>query len=382
MPSTLTFPGVYVEELPSGVRTIVGVATSIAAFIGQTARGPLNTPTTINSFGDFERQFGGLTLGMTLGFAVNDFYQNGGSQAVIVRVFEPSPPTAKYFVTIPIGAKMKFRSASPGVWGKALRLTVTKVPNSSPSAFDLKVTDTAPGGATENYFELTLANGPRRVDQILAKKGAESKLLRYVGTLGVDDLGLASDSVTDGATTKETDLKAKQAAQAAPTRTASQAAAKLAAAKDAKSAADTALTNANKTLTTATNAATAAGQKLTDAGNAATQAATDQKNAADALKAAQDAKPQVPDDIKKAQKKKDDADQAKLKADSDKADADAANTDAKNKKDAATAAQAVADKAQKTADGVLTSATQAATTAQTSGQQAADDLTAAQNRPR
>ena len=47
MPVTPTYPGVYVEEIPSGVRTIVGVATSITAFIGRTSRGPTNEPTTI-----------------------------------------------------------------------------------------------------------------------------------------------------------------------------------------------------------------------------------------------------------------------------------------------------------------------------------------------
>ena len=60
MPVTPTYPGVYIEEIPSGVRTITGVATSIAAFLGRAPRGLTDKPVTINSFGDFERQFGGL----------------------------------------------------------------------------------------------------------------------------------------------------------------------------------------------------------------------------------------------------------------------------------------------------------------------------------
>ena len=78
MPTSPTYPGVYIEEIPSGVRTITGVATSIAAFIGRALRGPTNEPITINSFGDFERIFGGLWGGSSLGFAVRDFYLNGG----------------------------------------------------------------------------------------------------------------------------------------------------------------------------------------------------------------------------------------------------------------------------------------------------------------
>ncbi len=87
MPSTLSYPGVYVEEIPSGVRTITGVATSITAFVGRAKRGPVNEAVTINNYGDYERVFGGLDLNSTMSYAVRDFYLNGGSQAVIVRLY-------------------------------------------------------------------------------------------------------------------------------------------------------------------------------------------------------------------------------------------------------------------------------------------------------
>jgi phage tail sheath protein FI len=87
VPVTTSYPGVYVTEASSGVHTITGVATSIAAFIGRADRGPTNEPVTINSFGDFERLFGGLSLNSTLGHAVRSFYLNGGSHAVIVRLY-------------------------------------------------------------------------------------------------------------------------------------------------------------------------------------------------------------------------------------------------------------------------------------------------------
>jgi phage tail sheath protein FI len=89
MPSTLTFPGVYIEEIPSGVRTITGVATSITAFVGRALSGPVNEAVTINSYGDYERTFGGLWLDSSMSYAVRDFYLNGGSQAIIVRLFSP-----------------------------------------------------------------------------------------------------------------------------------------------------------------------------------------------------------------------------------------------------------------------------------------------------
>jgi phage tail sheath protein FI len=89
MPIVPTFPGVYIEEIPSGVHTITGVATSITAFIGRAASGPTNDPTVINSFADYQRLFGGLSLASTMSFAVRDFFVNGGGQAVIVRLYRP-----------------------------------------------------------------------------------------------------------------------------------------------------------------------------------------------------------------------------------------------------------------------------------------------------
>ncbi|MEQ1528376.1 MAG: phage tail sheath C-terminal domain-containing protein [Methylococcales bacterium] len=87
MPAALSYPGVYVEEIPSGVRTIVSVPTSVTAFVGRTSKGPVSEATDITSWQDFERKFGGLWQDSQLSFAVRDFYLNGGSRAVIVRLF-------------------------------------------------------------------------------------------------------------------------------------------------------------------------------------------------------------------------------------------------------------------------------------------------------
>lgn len=83
------YPGVYVEELPPG-RTIAGVPTSITAFIGRAALGVEHEPKMCQSFAEFEREFGGLHAGSTMSYAVRDFFANGGSQALIVRVTGPA----------------------------------------------------------------------------------------------------------------------------------------------------------------------------------------------------------------------------------------------------------------------------------------------------
>ena len=81
-----TYPGVYIQELTSPVHTIVGVATSIAAFVGYTARGIDNRAEAVFSFSDFQRLFGGLASNSEVSYAVQQFFQNGGTQAYVVRV--------------------------------------------------------------------------------------------------------------------------------------------------------------------------------------------------------------------------------------------------------------------------------------------------------
>lgn len=86
MPLQLASPGVYIQEVSSGVRTIAGVATSVAAFLGAAARGPINKATRIHSFADFERGFGGLAADSEMSYGVRQFFLNGGTDAWIVRV--------------------------------------------------------------------------------------------------------------------------------------------------------------------------------------------------------------------------------------------------------------------------------------------------------
>ena len=86
MPVRPTYPGVYVEEIPSGLRTVTGVATSTAAFIGTFSRGLLNEAVRVLSQSDFEREFGGLERNSEASYAVQQFFLNGGNDAYIVRI--------------------------------------------------------------------------------------------------------------------------------------------------------------------------------------------------------------------------------------------------------------------------------------------------------
>ncbi|MGA2807029.1 MAG: phage tail sheath subtilisin-like domain-containing protein [Terracidiphilus sp.] len=93
MSTTVSYPGVYIQELPSGVHTITGVATSIAAFVGWTNQGP-TTPQIVLSWADYARTFGGLIAGAPLGYAVSQFFANGGNQAYIIRLTDSTAAPA------------------------------------------------------------------------------------------------------------------------------------------------------------------------------------------------------------------------------------------------------------------------------------------------
>ncbi|MCU0541817.1 MAG: phage tail sheath subtilisin-like domain-containing protein [Oscillatoriaceae cyanobacterium Prado104] len=83
---TVSYPGVYIQEVPSGVRTIAGVSTSVTAFVGAAKRGPINKAVRILGYADYERSFGGLDATSEMSYAVRQFFLNGGSEAWVVRL--------------------------------------------------------------------------------------------------------------------------------------------------------------------------------------------------------------------------------------------------------------------------------------------------------
>lgn len=171
MPTLTTYPGVYIEEISSGVHTITGVATSITAFLGRTEMGPPNEPLIINSFGDFERQFGGIGFDYPLSYAVRDFYLNGGSQAIIVRLETGSAPAG--------ASDVNLVAASPGTWGNALVYVVDSKGITDEVAdrfgiptgdlFNLTIYNNPSSGVVEKFRNVAVTSdaGSRRLDRVL-----------------------------------------------------------------------------------------------------------------------------------------------------------------------------------------------------------------------
>ena len=140
MPGTYTFPGVYIEEIPSGVHTITGVSTSDTAFVDFFARGPVDTAVRCTSFADFERQFGGLDSRSEASYAIQQYYLNGGSIAWVIRAVAANaeaatrvlPRSASYYASGASGGgsgggggdSLIITAASPGAWGNNLQVAV------------------------------------------------------------------------------------------------------------------------------------------------------------------------------------------------------------------------------------------------------------------
>jgi tetratricopeptide (TPR) repeat protein len=109
MPRTPTPPGVYIEEIPSGVVSITGVTTSITALIGRAAKGPVDDPVTVPSFGEYDRRFGGLWRESPMSYAVQHFFANSGSEAPIFALVDPAGALAARLAPYLSGADLQAR---------------------------------------------------------------------------------------------------------------------------------------------------------------------------------------------------------------------------------------------------------------------------------
>lgn len=159
MPTRTTYPGVYVEEIPGNARTISTVTTSVTAFVGHTRRGPLNKPVRITSFADFERRFGGISSQSPVGYAVHQFFANGGRIAMIVRTAKRGSGKAAC-VELPADDRedcpvLAVHAKEPGSWGNGLYVTVDHDTRDPENTFNLRVSEDS-GGSREVFTGLSL----------------------------------------------------------------------------------------------------------------------------------------------------------------------------------------------------------------------------------
>lgn len=205
MPVQVSYPGVYIEEVPSGVRTITGVATSIAAFVGSAPRGPIDDPVTVLNFGDFQRIFGGLVVDRSLGYAVQQFFLNGGTQAIIVRVADQTAVASSGTV-----GGLAVTASSPGVWGDNVRVSIDLIntrealqdpPPATPTLFNLLAVENIDGNLVAQERLLNLSIEPTSPRFFRTVINQQSSLIRVAAnaTLAAVPTAAANAPLAQGA---------------------------------------------------------------------------------------------------------------------------------------------------------------------------------------
>lgn len=182
MPVRPTYPGVYIEEVASGVRTIVGVSTAIGAFIDGFARGPANVAVQLFGMADFSREFGGLHRDSPGSYAIRQFFENGGSEAFVVRVARTgsgiatenavtatavlTDAAAANLLRITAGRRVRGITAQdPGFWGNNIFLDIDYDAASPATQFNLTVSEIVERDGrrqtqrTETFRNLTMRDG-------------------------------------------------------------------------------------------------------------------------------------------------------------------------------------------------------------------------------
>jgi len=193
MPVAVSYPGVYVQEVPSGVRTIVGVGTSIGMFVGRAVSGRMNRPVQCLSNEDFVRAFGSGDAGGDMMRAVKLFFTNGGSTCYAMRIAQGAT-SASVMLRNDANTNdvLQVRALSEGLFGDDIRLAVSYNTQLPEATFNLELfrwakasTGALQKTGIENYVALSMDPAhPRYAPDIV---GRSSQLVELL------DQGLAAD---------------------------------------------------------------------------------------------------------------------------------------------------------------------------------------------
>ncbi len=141
--ATVSYPGVYVEEVSGGVRPIAAAGTSTAAFVGQTEKGPDDEAKRITNWTEFQKHYGTFIQGSGMAESVFQFFNNGGSQCYIARVTRTDAAagnvTLQNRAATPIADGITFSAAGKGEWGNYLYLQVEDGAKDPGNTFKLSI---------------------------------------------------------------------------------------------------------------------------------------------------------------------------------------------------------------------------------------------------
>ncbi|GAA1532022.1 phage tail sheath family protein [Nocardioides humi] len=185
MPNYLS-PGVYVEEMPAGTRPIEGVGTSVAAFVGLAAKGPVNEPVLVSNWSQFTDAFGEFVESSYLAHSVYGWFLNGGGNCFVVRIAPNSSKgngTAPKAITPPKQAELggyQVTAIAKGAQAeKRIELSVEPAGGDSPPDDEFKLVVKLDGKPTETYDNVTTKGADNNV---ATKVNTASKVINLTET--------------------------------------------------------------------------------------------------------------------------------------------------------------------------------------------------------
>jgi phage tail sheath protein FI len=193
MPTYLS-PGVYVEEVEAGSRPIEGVGTSVAAFVGLAAKGPVNEPTLVSNWTQFAEGFGDFVENSYLAHAVYGWFLNGGGNCFVVRI-EPNsgsksngqPKQIAAPKQAALGGFTATSIAKGATANKTIGLLVEPPGGENPPDDEFKLVITVDGKASETYDNVTTKS---QDNHVATKVNAQSKLINLEETLSGSGLSV------------------------------------------------------------------------------------------------------------------------------------------------------------------------------------------------
>lgn len=193
MPTTTTYPGVYIEEIPSGVRTITGVSTSVTAFVGSAIRGPINKAVRILSYSEYERRFGGLDIDSEMSYAVRQFFLNGGSEAWVVRLAKDAITASCDLESGSVPNVLNITAIDGGRTGNDIEILIDHKTSNPASTFNLTLDyiseDNPADSITETFTNLSMNSyDPRYVEDMVNDVSRLVKVERTVSQATFDGL--------------------------------------------------------------------------------------------------------------------------------------------------------------------------------------------------
>ena len=104
--------GITVTEAAGADQPIARLPTATTGFVGRALRGPVDRPVRVRSFAEYQQVFGGLWQPSTLSYSVEQFFENGGREAVVVRVVNGGAPAT---ISLPCGERaLTLEALCPG----------------------------------------------------------------------------------------------------------------------------------------------------------------------------------------------------------------------------------------------------------------------------